>query len=694
MSVASNQYLYRFISPFCATLLLACFAPTLSIAESDVLPDVSANSDHAHAHDHEQHGDTETIVVTASPLEHDRDELSVPVDILERDELILHLGSTLGETLSRLPGVTTSGFAAGASRPVIRGQDAYRTEVLEDGLRTQDVSKESPDHAVPVNPLAAKRVEVVRGPATLRYGGGASAGVVNVITDRVPDQIGEQGVTGEIFGGIGLVANQRDLAASIDANHGNFAIHADGVFREASDYSTPNDDKPRIQSGTKTDSWMGSVGGAWIGENGRLGASYTRIENKYGLPEEDATVDIDMHADRFRFEGDLFEPIEGIREVRARGVYTDYEHDEIADGDVGQTYRNEEFDGRLEVLHEEIAGFTGAFGLHGQHRDFRGEGEAAEFLSPAERRAVAIYFFEERPLAESLNLEAGFRYENTRVQGVDIGDVNRDKTFDAVSGALGLVATPLDWLTIGANGSISQRAPAIVELLARGAHEATATFERGDADLDLETSFTGDFRIEAHNDRGRIEWASFVTQYDDYIFAALTGNDVDEDGALGGDLTELAYTSRDALFYGFEVSGDLELLEYDFGTLGIDGRFDYVRARFDGNGSGGSNNVPRITPLRWGGGLWFDHDSTNARVGFIRNEAQDETGDSETNTKSYTFVEASITHTWEIDEDKALDFSITGQNLTDVRAQNAVAFNKDDVLLPGRNIRFGLRARF
>ena len=195
--------------------------------------------------------------------------------------------------------------------------------------------------------------------------------------------------------------------------------------------------------------------------------------------------------------------------------------------------------------------------------------------------------------------------------------------------------------------------------------------ERGDADLDLETSFTGDFRIEAHNDRGRIEWAGFVTQYDDYIFAALTGNDVDEDGALGGDLAELAYTSRDALFYGFEISGDLELLENDFGTLGIDGRFDYVRARFDGNGSGGSNNVPRITPLRWGAGLWFDHGSTNARVGFIRNEAQDETGDSETNTKSYTFVEASITHTWEIDEDKALDFSIAGQNLTDVRARNA-----------------------
>ena len=152
----------------CLPCLLAttlCLAhPSLPFAEEEV---------HAHEHEYDDHSVTETIILTASPLEHDRDELSVPVDRVERGQILGNLGSTLGETLSHLPRLSTTGFSGGTSRSVVRGQDAFRTEILEDGLRTQDVSRESPNHAVPVNPLAAKRVEVIRGPATLRYGGGA-----------------------------------------------------------------------------------------------------------------------------------------------------------------------------------------------------------------------------------------------------------------------------------------------------------------------------------------------------------------------------------------------------------------------------------------------------------------------------------------------------------------------------------------
>ncbi len=654
---------------------------------------------HAHEHQHEDHGVTETIVVTASPLVHDRDELSVPVDRVERDELLLNLGSTLGDTLDHIPGIATTGFAAGASRPVIRGQAAFRTEVLEDGLRTQDVSRESPDHAVPVNPLVAKRVEIVRGPATLRYGGSASAGVVNVITDRVPDRVGADGIDGEIFGGLGLLANQRDVAGNLDGSHGDFAFHLDGVYRTANDYAFPNDDRPRLQSGTHSEAWMVSGGGAWVGEKGRLGASYTRIQNEYGVPEDAESVEIDMHADRFRFEGDLFEPIDGVKEVRVRGVYTDYEHDEIADGAVGQTYQNEEFDGRVEVVHEEVAGFHGALGFHGQHREFRGRGAAAEFLPVAERRALALYLFEEREVVDALDAEIGARVEHTLVQGLGSADTNRELDFMAFSGSVGLVHTPHDWLTIGINGSVSQRAPAIVELFARGPHEATQTFEVGDENLEVETSFTGDFRIEATHDRGRIEWASFVTRYENYVFGARTGVFRDEMGAVvlptdPDALAELRYTDRDALFYGFEIAGEFDLFVMDCGSFGVDGRFDYVRARLLGNGGGGSNNAPRITPIRWGGGLFFAGEAANARIGFIRTEGQDQIGDFETNTKNFTRLNASLSYVWEIDEDLPLEISVSGRNLTDVRGRNHVAFNKSEVFLPGRNVRFGLRARF
>lgn len=635
--------------------------------------------------------------MTSSPLEHSRDELAIPVDRIERSEMLENLGSTLGETLGRVPGLTTTGFAGGSSRPVVRGQDAFRSEVLEDGLRTQDVSQESPDHGIPVNPLAARRTEIIRGPATVRFGGGASAGVVNVITNRVPDRLPADALTGDVFGGIGLVADERDLAATLEGRFGEVAWHADGSLRRAHNYSIPNDANPHTQPGTQFDSYTGSLGTAWIGDVGRLGFAYIRAEDRYGIPEDDAPVEIDMSIDRFRFEGDLTADLPGIEAVRMRGVYSDYQHDEIESGVVGQTYRNEEFDGRVELVHRSFAGFDGAVGLHGRNRDFRAEGDAVDFLAPTETTMVAAYLFEERYLTSDLVTELGFRAEYTNVDGTDANDFDRDREFVPLSGSAALRYDPLDWLGFGLTGSISQRAPTQVELFARGPHEATSTYEVGDPDLDEETTYTGELRTTAKAGRGRLEGAFFVTQYRGYIYGSLTGQAVDEDGNPVADpddpaaLKELFYESRDALFYGGELSGNLDLFYLPFGALGIDGRFDVVRARFT---DGSEENLPRIVPMRWGGGLYLASESFDARVGFLRNEAQNRTSPFDSSTASYTWLDASLAYRFEPIEHLRLEATVVGRNLNDVRGRNHVAFNKEDILLPGRSIRFGLRARF
>ena len=675
-------------------LLLVLSLAGESFAQTEAPPD--GGSEHAHEHEHEEHDATETIVVTGSPLAHTRDELAIPVDRIEKAEMLQNLGSTLGETLSRVPGLTTTGFAAGASRPVVRGQDAFRTEVLEDGLRTQDVSQESPDHGVPINPLAARRTEIIRGPATVRYGGGASAGVVNVITNRVPDRIPDEAISGDVFGGIGLLADERDMAATLDGHFGDIAWHADGALRRANNYSIPNDANPHTQPGTQAESYSGSVGAAWIGDLGRLGFAYIRAEDRYGIPEEDEPVEIDMNIDRYRFEADLTSDLPGIREIRVRGVYSDYEHDEIADNVVGQTYRNEEFDGRFELVHEPVAGLSGAFGLHGRSRDFRAEGEAAEFLAPTDTTMVAAYLFEERDLASNLVGEVGFRAEHTNVDGRDANGIARDLDFVPLSGSLALLFDPLDWLGFGLNGSISQRAPTQVELFARGAHEATSTFERGDPNLDEETSYTGELRATAKSYRGRIEGAVFATQYQGFIFGSQTGNAVDEDGnpidpADPDALKELLYTDRNALFFGGELSGNYDVIDLPFGEIGIDARFDVVRARFTDADEG---SLPRIVPIRWGAGIYFAGDAVDARIGFLRNEAQNRTTEFESSTSSFTHLDASLAYRFEPIDGLSLEANVVGRNLNDVRGRNHVAFNKDDILLPGRSIRFGLRARF
>ena len=236
-----RQYLF---CPISCVLLLAS-SPTWA----DAGP---ASHEHAHEHEHgDEHEPIETIIITGSPLSHERGELATRVDRLTREQIVQELRSTLGETVGNLPGVTNSGFTAGASRPVIRGQDAYRTEVLESGLSTQDVSRLSPDHAIPVNPIAVQAIEVVRGPGVLRYGGGATAGVVNAITNRIPAKPIDEAIRGNTLGVYQDNGQGGDFNGLLEGGVGDLAWHLDGLYRKADDYENGSGDK---QTGTDTES--------------------------------------------------------------------------------------------------------------------------------------------------------------------------------------------------------------------------------------------------------------------------------------------------------------------------------------------------------------------------------------------------------------------------------------------------------
>ena len=648
---------------------------------------------HEHAHEHE-HGDNhephETIVITATPLEHARDELATPVDRLDREQIVEALRSTLGETVGTLPGITNSGFTAGASRPVIRGQDAYRTEVLESGLSTQDVSRLSPDHAVPVSPIAVHAIEVIRGPAVLRYGGGAAAGVVNAITNRVPHKPIEESFRGELLGVYQYNGDGGDFGGEFEGGVGDFAWHLDGLYRKSDDYVTG---AGLPQNGTDAETWSVTAGGARLFEQGRLGFAYTRYESDYGIPGAEP-IQIDLRTNRYRFEGDWSEPHASLREIKLRGVYSSYTHDEVAAGIAGQTFDNDEFDGRLELLHEPLLGFIGAVGFHGRHQDLIASGEAVEFLAPSDTAMFAGYVFEERALSESVDVELGLRFEGTWVEGTPIDGIRRKRSFAPISGSAALIAHPGP-LSVGVTGSASQRAPSQVELYARGPHEATGTFEIGNPNLDEETSYTGELRVAGDFERASFELSGFATYYGRYLFGQLTGLKVDGDGLPdpAGDFDQLFYVDRDAVFAGGEISFSVELVDLFEGTLGTDWQLDYVRAQFtDGIGNA---NVPRIPPMRWGGGLFYRHERADARFGFLRHQAQWDPAANELATRSFTMLDLSLLYRLPYLEDRvAMQLTFTARNLLDEVARNAVSFTKDEVLLPGRSYRVGVRGSF
>ncbi|MGK2742158.1 TonB-dependent receptor [Tepidicaulis sp. LMO-SS28] len=648
----------------------------------------------------------DAIVVTASPLAKTPEELASPVEVLDRDEILNGNTATLGELLDGEPGITSSSFARGAGRPIIRGLDNFRVRVQENGLANQGASALSEDHGTPIDPLSAEKIEVIRGPAVLRYGSQAIGGAVNVINNRIPTSIPENTVTGEAHGKISSVDDGHEESLILDAGAENIAIHADAFNRRTEDYDTPQGK----QDNTYTDSQGYAFGGSVIEDWGYIGASVSRYDSEYGIPaghghagHGHGDIAIDMTQTRYNVDSEL-DNILGLGEtLRLSGGYSDYEHDEfdLEHGDIGSTFKNEEKEARFEFVHPEIGPFEGAIGMQWYDQDLSASGEGGELIAPAETRQMALFIFEETPLTDRVTLQFGGRIEDAEVKGTAL-DTATDTEFAAsrdftpVSGSIGLVTALGDGFTLGTTLQAVERAPDALELFSKGPHEATETFELGDPNLGKETAYSAEISLRRSTGAFTFESALFYTQYKDFIYKRLTGETCDDDFAsctpvgAGSELTQVAYSQDDATFHGVEFAAEWDAFSVWNGTLGFDGQFDYVRAELDQGG-----NVPRIPPIRFGAGVFYEDEALFGRVGFLRASEQDDLATFETETAGYTLLNADLKYRLPLAASRlALDLGLEGRNLLDDDVRNHVSFKKDEVLLPGRDVRLTLTARF
>ena len=235
----------------------------------------------------------EEIRVTADPLGDVESHLIRPVQVLSAEELKSRSIRNIGETVADELGVSSSDFGTGAGRPVIRGLAGSRVSVLENGISTMDVANISADHAVPIEAVFARQVEIFRGPATLLYGSGASGGVVNVVNDRILKYVPET-LEGNVSVQYETVSEGMNSAGSINVGMDNFAFHIDGMIRHTSDYDIPGyagldmDADEEMEKGVLENSSIEteniSAGISWIGRRGFIGFSVSRLDNNYGIP--------------------------------------------------------------------------------------------------------------------------------------------------------------------------------------------------------------------------------------------------------------------------------------------------------------------------------------------------------------------------------------------------------------------------
>lgn len=633
--------------------------------------------------------DLKPIIVTATPLSQDPDFLATIVDSVDRDQILRSGGANLADALADVPGVSATSFAAGASRPVIRGFDANRVRTLEDGIGSFDVSDVGPDHGVPIDPLAADRIEVVRGAATLRYGSQAIGGVVNAINNRVPIQLSDKAISGDVSGGYGSSADSKDGAAQFNGSLGQFGWHVDGFDRRTGDYSTPDGTQPN--SFFRGDGYAG--GGTYFFGKSYVGIGAVHYDANYGIPSD--TTYIDMRQTKEMLRSSFALDWGALRTLTVEGGYGDYQHRERdPDGTVESTFLDKEWDSRAEALFDAFGPFSAAaVGLQAQRKAFSALGDGADYLLPTTTRSEAAFAFAEAPLSPSLRLQTGVRVEHVSTDGTPASGVDTALSFTPVSVSAGLVYEASDALRLGLTLSSAARAPGQTELYARGAHDGPGTFETGDPNLRIERANSLEGTVRWREQFYKVEGSVWGAKFNHYIFGALTGRTCDAEGACvtgaGGELRELDYSQVDATFYGAEGKSSIQLLKRSTGTLEAKFIADYVRARL----SDGAGNVPRIPPYHIGAGLNWQSDRVDG--GFLLKYAGAHTEVATAETPTGGFMSLDMNLGWRpLAANPDFEIALVGHNLTNTAQRNSVALNKDVVLLQGRDVRLLFRAGF
>ena len=632
------------------------------------------------------------VIVTASPFA-DQDELQAvqPSVVLGKDTLIRDRAASLGDTLTTQAGIQSSSFGPGASRPIIRGLDGPRIKTTENGVSTMDVGTISPDHAVATEVLGARQIEILRGPATLLYGSGAIGGLVNVVTERIPQSHTD---TLRLLTDVRLSSAERtrDFGAQLRTSTGPIAYTGEFSDRRTSDVETAHDGR---LSNSATATRNASFGASYILNNGFVGVGINRFQSVYGIPSPDATT-INLKRDRVELIGEL-NAVAGLERIRFSAVNNHYQHAEIeSSGDVGTVFRNKSTSARFDLQTRPIAGWRTVIGADFEQGKFSAVGEET-VVPQTVTNSQALFAVTERHLGAG-RIELGARIENVRhAPGANDGlPALPGRGFSLGNGSIAYqyVLTPNSAIT--ASFSHAERAPAIEELYSKGAHIATLTYDLGNAQLAKERSQNFDLSYKLQS----AAWSARASVYRNSIKHFIYGASVDQNGdgkadlvnaegeiASGAELLKREFKNVNARFTGAEISAAYTPAQ-GFGFTSI---ADTVRGTITSVGGG---NLPRISPSRVGTKLTWRSGNWYADGGATHVFKQDRIAAYETATPGFTRIDASVRYRWAYAANRSADVYLLGKNLGNRDMRVHTSFLKDFAPLAGRSVFFGVTTAY
>ena len=641
-------------------------------------------------------------VIVSLPMQEKLSSSAKPVEILHDEELTLKAAPTIGGTLRQEQGIHGQSFGPNVGLPVIRGQSGPRVRVLNNGLGTNDASQVSPDHASTANPLAAERIEVLRGPATLLYGSGAIGGMVNVIDNRIPTVVPDEVVGGTLDQRFNSVSNETSTAIKLKGGDKFFAYHLDGFYRDNGDIDTPGlaIDVPRASfsepgldvtqntngfiDNTNADARGGTIGMSLVGDTGVIGIAGNLFETNYGIPPEgtdDAELArIDLEQGKFDFKAEYLQPISIFNAIKTKFSYTDYQHTEGAEGEVEAQFENNTWEGRVEMPHTLFEGLNGVIGFQAISSVFSAvEIEENETIVPRTSSQNFGVFAQEGMRFGPVDTQVGLRIEHATS---DPDLINMNRNFTPISASGSALWEINENHTVNLAFTRSQRAPQVQELYFAGFHEATRAFERGNPNLTMETSHNLDVGYKFVTDWIVVEVDFFHNWINNYIFLQRSGAFVD--GA-----PELLNRQSGATFIGYEARAIIPAMDNNFGTLDVTLFSDFVRGQLSND-----DDSPQQPPLRYG--FQVDHalGDWNSFLRLTRAEKQENPGPNEAGSPDYVLLNLG-TH-YHVDNLYGADVMVyaKGNNLLDERILNSTSFLRNFAPEAGRGAEVGVRINF
>ncbi|MDJ1496748.1 TonB-dependent receptor [Cytophagaceae bacterium DM2B3-1] len=538
----------------------------------------------------------ETVVVQGT---HQENATLLPQQSLQGKDLERIQGIALGEMVKTLPGLNSIQTGPSISKPVIHGLHSNRVLILNNGIR-QEGQQWGSEHAPEIDPFVAKRITIIKGASSVRYGADAIGGVILVEPDPLPQ-------TNKISGEINLHAfsNNRQGTVSGLMEGGLKKINGlgwrvQGTYKKAGTSRTPDyyltnsqfeEANVSAATGYKTAKYgfdvffshfstkIGIFTGSHIGNQ-------TDLEN---------AINADRPLVSSKFSYNIGRPYQDISHNLAKvnafyvspalgkfsllfGYQYNFRQEYDAPSVRSTNIRFRLYTYTYELLWEHKPLLPNTTGTIGVSTVYQGNNVGGNvYLIPNFNNQGVGGFIIEKWAKNQWQAEAGIRYDYRHL------DVYRRKqgsqnviapgyTYTSFSGTLGATYQPHQNLSLNLNFSSAWRPPTAAELYSAGVHHGAAAYEKGDSALSIEQSYHTTISLNwKPTDKLSADIGVYANYMPGYIYLKPDSVPI---VTIRGAFPAYTYTQTNALFKGLDATLKYQLLPY----LSWQGKLAMVRA--------------------------------------------------------------------------------------------------------------------